>query len=312
MPLQIYGAIGIGAFLCGMLMRHVGLTIDPFSGSSIPYLIAAVAVALLRVSTRRAYLTQLRALGDCAEYYALFTATCLTGAVASYPIAAMTHGYADPTLRRIDTMLHFDWLVWYRTVAQHPSLQFLGTAAYESIYISPAVLLGWFAFHDQREEAHRFLVVFWLTAVMTLSLFSLMPAVGPFSYLWHGPFPYMPVSELWQPDLIPLLRAHAVHLIDLGQLRGLVSAPSFHTAAATLYIDAAWRIGRLRWPLLAMNAAMLLSTPVEGTHYLTDMILGAAVAVAALLVVRLALASRMARAGKRPTHPEPSVALISR
>jgi membrane-associated phospholipid phosphatase len=97
----------------------------------------------------------------------------------------------------------------------------------------------------------------------------------------------MPESELWQPQLIPALRAHEVHVIDLTRLRGLVSAPSFHAAAATLYIAYGWTIPRLRWPVLGMNAAMLLATPVEGTHYLTDILLGIAVAVVAIAVATL-------------------------
>ena len=122
-------------------------------------------------------------------------------------------------------------------------------------------------------------------------LYALMPAVGPFSFLWHGAIPYMPESEQWQQGLIPALRDHSVRVIDLAHLRGLVSAPSFHTAAAVIYIRAAWPIRSLRWPVLALNAAMLLSTPVEGTHYLADMLIGAAVATAMLYLVE-----RVARA----------------
>uniref|UniRef100_UPI00315822DD phosphatase PAP2 family protein n=1 Tax=Sphingomonas sp. H160509 TaxID=2955313 RepID=UPI00315822DD len=109
-----------------------------------------------------------------------------------------------------------------------------------------------------------------------------MPAIGPFSYLWHQPIAYMPESEQWQHGLIPALRDHSVRVVDLGHLRGIVSAPSFHAAAATLYINAAWRLPRLRWPVLALNTAMLLSTPVEGTHYLIDILLGTIVALAAI------------------------------
>ena len=285
----IYAAVAIGLLLCGLAMQAAGLAIAPSSASNAPYGIAALVAAALRIGSWRSRSRWLWALGDCAEYYALLAAICLTGAVASYAVAAATHDYADPALQHVDEVLRFDWLAWYRTVAQHPALQLLGVAAYQSIYLTPAVLLGWFAFHGRRDAALRFLAVFWVAAVMTLAAFSLMPAVGPLSYLWHGPMPYMPVSELWQPDLIPALRAHTVHLVDLGQLHGLVSAPSFHTASATLYICTAWRIRRLRWPLVLLNLAMLLSTPVEGTHYLIDMILGAAVALCALLVVRLAL-----------------------
>jgi hypothetical protein len=219
------------------------------------------------------------------------------GAISCYPVVTLTQGYADAKLQAVDAALHFDWLAWYTAVAASPTLQALGTAAYRSIFITPAVLLAYYAITAQRAEAHRFIFTFWLAAIMTLALFKYMPAVGPFSYLWHAPIVYMPESELWQPDLIPQLRAHAVHVVDLGQLRGLVSAPSFHACAATLYAVAAWRVARLRWPLLTVNGAMLLSTPVEGTHYLTDILLGMAVAVVSLVMVHHGLAFVGARSG---------------
>jgi len=59
-----------------------------------------------------------------------------------------------------------------------------------------------------------------------------------------------------------------------------------------IYIRSAWRVRGLRWPVLALNVAMLLSTPVEGTHYLADMLIGALVAMAAILVLRRAMPDR--------------------
>lgn len=277
------GALAASAIVLTVLMRRAGLTIDPYSHSNIPYLAAGLFALALRVTSASLPWRHARAIGACAEYYALFTFMALMGAVASYPLSGLTHGYHDAALQRVDDALRFDWLACYRTVAAHPTLQVAGIVAYRSIYLTPAVLLGYFAATGRRAEAYRFLALFWLTAVVTLALFSLMPAVGPFSYLWHGPIPYMPDSELWQPDLIPQLRDHGVRVVDLGQLRGLVSAPSFHAAAATLYVATAWPIARLRWPLLWVNAAMLVSTPVEGTHYLADIILGIAVAACAIL-----------------------------
>jgi hypothetical protein len=192
----------------------------------------------------------------------------------------------DATLQRIDELLGFDWLAWYRLVADHRALQWLGLAAYRTIYLTPAVLLGFYAWKGDKAAAHRFLMTFWLAAMLTLMLYPLMTAVGPLSFLWHGPLPYLPESEEWQAALIPALRAHQVHVVDLAQLRGLVSAPSFHTVAAVLYLRAAWPHRELRAPLFALNGAMLLSTPVEGTHYLIDMILGAVVAIVAILAMR--------------------------
>ncbi len=285
------GTVVLSAGILTLLMRRAELTIDPFARDNAPYYLAGLIALLLRFGLTRSSWRHARAIGDFAEYCALFTLASLMGAVASYPVAALTHGYYDAQLQRIDVALGFDWLVWYRLVAASPRLQQTGIIAYRSIYLTPVVLFAWFAATGERALAYRFLATFWVAAVATLALYSLMPAVGPFSYLWHQPIAYMPESELWQPGLIPLLRTHGLQVVDLGSLRGIVSAPSFHAAAATLYIVTAWRIPRLRWPLLSINTAMLLATPVEGTHYLIDIILGAGVSLVAIAVVDRAAAA---------------------
>ena len=68
------------------------------------------------------------------------------------------------------------------------------------------------------------------------------------------------------------------------QLISLWMAPVF---GAVLLIAFALRQPAIRMPLIAANVAMLLSTPVEGTHYLTDIILGGVVASVSLGLIAL-------------------------
>lgn len=283
-PRQLWGALGLSVVVCGLLLWKTGLRVDLLRPGNAPYLLGLVLLFSVRPLLSRTGLRWAPAMSDGADHVGFFTAMALIGAVSTYPLAALSHGFADAWLQRIDETLHFDWLAWYRTTAQHPSLQILGVAAYQSIYVIPAALLAGFAIRGERREAHRFLAGFWLAAILTLSLYIFMPALGPLSYLWKGPIPYMPSSAIWQETLIPPLRAHQIRFVNLYELRGLVSAPSFHTASAVLYIATAWRSGSLRWPLISLSAAMLLSVPVEGTHYLSDMLLGAAVALVALFL----------------------------
>ena len=222
---------------------------------------------------------------DLSESVGLFMSISLLGATATYPLAADTRGSIDPLLQSIDAALHFDWVAWYQTVAAHRSLQLIGTAAYESIYLTPALILAYCASSNRRADARAFVASFWLAAVITLLLFRFVPALGPLATEWHGPIPYMPESALYEADLFPLLRSGNGYVVDLAALRGLVSVPSFHTASGVVYIVIAWPMARLRWPVLALTSAMLLATPVEGTHYLADMLAGAAVALFALAVV---------------------------
>ena len=267
------------------MMAWEHLRVDPLAAT--PLAIAAIAALLVTIAYvyRRPANRVQRIARDISEYFGLFSLIALVGATATYPLSAGTQGFVDPALEKIDSLLRFNWIAWYDVVAAHRSLQLLGTAAYQSIFVSPAILLGYFAWTGHRASARAFIAAFWVAAVLSLALFPFLPAEGPLAFVWRGPIPYMPESALYQMSLIPELRRHGISHVDLGALRGLVSAPSFHTASAVLYIAAAWPFRRLRWPLLAINIAMLLSTPVEGTHYLADMIAGALVAIAALGIV---------------------------
>ncbi len=246
-------------------------------------------LVIVRLALRNPATPMQRRLRDFAEDALLFTAIALLGVLASYAVAARTHGFVDAALVRWDAALHFDWIAWYREVIAHPVLQQLGEAAYQAIYVSPFLLLGWFAWDGRRFEARRFLLAFWLAEVLTLVLFRSFPAEGPLAFLWRGPIPYMPTSALYQHQLIPALRLHRVEGIDMGDLRGLVCAPSFHTASAVLYMWGAWPVRWLRRVVVPLNCAMLLATPIEGTHYLSDMLAGAAVAGIAIIAVEAAL-----------------------
>lgn len=275
-------AVALSAVALMVLMVVTRLRIDPSAPSTIAFALFFALAAGLRYGLRHPASPLERIVRDLAEYVGIFVAMTLIGATATYPVAALTHGFADPALQEIDAALRFDWIDWYEVVAAHRSLQLLGTIVYQSIYATPAVLLGYFAWTNDRAAAHRFITAFWLSAVMAMTLFSFMPAEGPLATLWHGPMPYLPDSALYQSELIPELRLHLLRHVDLGALRGLVCAPSYHTVSAVLFIATAWPSERLRRPITVLNVAMLLATPVEGTHYLIDMILGSMIAVAAL------------------------------
>lgn len=279
---QVWGAMLLSLAVLTVLMHRAQLVIDPWQAGNRPFYAAGLLALLARFVLPRTSWRHALPLAHFSEYAAIFTMISLMGATASYPVAALTSGYADSRLQAIDVAMGFDWVSLYRLVAAHPVLQAVGTVVYRSIYVTPVVLLWCAARGERHDEAYRFIAGFWLATIITLLLFSLMPAIGTFSYLWHAAIPYMPESEQWQEGLIPALRAYQVHIVDLGHLRGIVSAPSFHTAAAVLYIAAGWRIPALRWWIVGLNAGMLLSTPVEGTHYLVDMVFGAGVAGIAL------------------------------
>lgn len=285
----VVAGLAVSCLIVGVMMRWAGIGIALFNTGFVLSGIALGTLAALRYfSHRPATLGQYR-LRDFSEHMFLFVCTSLLGVFATYPAAAATTGFTDPALASIDHALHFDWIAIYRIVLEYPWLRTASSIAYSMIYVSPIILMAAFAWTHRGDEAREFLITFWLGAMLTILLFMRLPAEGPLAFLWHGPIPYMPTSALYQEQMIPALRDRTLNAIDMTALRGLVCAPSFHTVSAVLYMAAAWPIARLRWPMIAINVAMLLATPIEGTHYLIDMIIGLFVAVAAIVLVKSGL-----------------------
>lgn len=226
------------------------------------------------------------------EYVLLLALISLLGTVATYPVGYLSGDLSDAFLMRADQAMGFDWVKLYDMVAAHRLVQVIERAFYYSVFVTPLILSAYFARHRQRSRAHLFIASYWLAVIMTLVVFAFFPAKGPLAVSWHGSLPYVPNSGLEQAAIIEGLKQHRIHEVRLDALKGIVSLPSFHTTAAVLYIIAAWPIERLRWPVLLVNLAMLVSIPVEGTHYLTDMIAGAFVAILAQAVMYLVLRHR--------------------
>ncbi len=283
----IVAAIGFSALLLVVMMMRARLTIAPLSVGFIGFtLVVGALLGLRHVSREGKTLAQAR-VRDMAESSVLLFVMIALGGVASYVAAAETRGYSDAMLDRADQLLGFNWLWFYGLVTAHPWLQRLGTLFYESIYVSPVVVLGYLAWHGQRGHARRFLLVAWIAIMLTLLLFPLFPAKGALDYLWHGgAVPYLPREGFHQDVIIEALRDRTLTTIDLAALRGVVCAPSFHTVCAVVFMVTAWPIPVLRRVIVPVNLLMLLATPVEGAHYLVDMLLGVMVALIAVAVAR--------------------------
>jgi membrane-associated phospholipid phosphatase len=81
------------------------------------------------------------------------------------------------------------------------------------------------------------------------------------------------------------IRDLGVRTIEPWMLKGLVSFPSGHSAAALLLVWAIWPIRLLRIPSLLLNLSMSLGAIVIGKHYLVDILGGYLLAWASISIV---------------------------
>jgi membrane-associated phospholipid phosphatase len=102
---------------------------------------------------------------------------------------------------------------------------------------------------------------------------------------------------------LPLIRDGSLRVLDLPELGGIVTFPSFHAAAAAIYVWALWPVRFARWLGLLSNSAMLVATPIGGGHFLADVIAGIAVVVLSIVGanwIAERLASEAQRLRERP------------
>lgn len=195
--------------------------------------------------------------------------------------------YADDFLAAIDHSLHMDWIryfafVWKRTLL----LELLG-GSYTSLTALSAVAFMLAFVVRGVEEAARFLETFFLAAIVCTIIGPFFPAQGTPTFFSEGighlhALQGLPGTYFVAP--LETLRAGGRIVLNVSELPGLVTFPSFHTAAAVIVAAGFWRT-KLFVPVAVYSSIVIASTPIFGGHYFIDLIGGALVAVAAIAAI---------------------------
>lgn len=206
--------------------------------------------------------------------------------VFSYLAGGMDRPFIDAELVKIDEMMLFDWPAYIRWVDTHAPIALLLRASYLSEGPQMLAVLVLLFFYNQTGHMQRFVIAFLVTACITVIISAMMPALG--GYAFHqidlSQYPNLhPAGAKEHMQALQQLRAHSS--VISFPLKGVVMFPSFHAALALLLVYAALPIRWLQPILLLLNMLVLASTPVDGGHYLVDVLAGMAVA---LLAIRLA------------------------
>lgn len=292
--------VGLAAAIVAALFWYAGLTVR-FSSTNQLFLWGSAA--LMCLAYRPPDNTWQQKLLDSMEFAALLSLISTLGAFATYATAALTTGYADDFLAAVDRAIGFDWVFFYNLSRDHYWLQIVGKCAYVSIFLSPTILVLAYAWTGRRLEARRFLFAFGVALAITVVIASFFFGRDAVVHYVGLTPPYMPQVGVHHVKIIDDLRSGLLTSVDPAHLAGLLAFPSFHATSAVLFIWGAWPIRWLRGPMLAINLAMLAFTPVEGGHYLIDVIAGVAIAwlgVAALRFTSSRAAPPIAAPAEQP------------
>jgi len=211
------------------------------------------------------------------------------GAPLSYVGASLNLPLHDVWLDQTDRALGFDWsaiLAWMNANADlHPIFR----AIYLSLMPQTVIVvlaLGWIG---KLAELRVFMLAFVLATLATIAIAAVVPAQGVWGHYGLQQTDYAnirPATREMHLAVFNGLRHGTFRELLATGAEGIITFPSLHSALAVLLTVALWPVPLLRWAGVLLNTGMLLSIPVDGGHYVTDMIAGVVIAAAAWAVAR--------------------------
>ena len=220
--------------------------------------------------------------GSAMEVLGLFFIQGLTAFFLIAPLAAISAPLADASLAHADQLLGFDWRAYVQATAPlHSVLLF----AYRSFAWQTVIVAALFLF-GQSERGWAALLAAVISVAIAALFFPFAPAEG--ASLFYGVDVHSPLRP-FAPALLALKNGHRV--LDHSTFKGLISFPSYHTAAAAIFTWAMWRTP-LRWPVLLLNVVMVAAAIPFGSHYFVDILAGALVGAASIAAASKLLCGR--------------------
>ncbi len=229
----------------------------------------------------------------------LFLLSFLAGAL-SYAAATFNRPLWDEVFHAWDRAIGFDWHYWLAFLNANPPIHYVLAAAYLSMIPQMVLVVVALASFRRFEALDTFLLAFGATAFVTVIIAGFMPALSPLVHYGVTPDDYPNITlavPLEFAEQVFALRDGSMRMIDLSGAQGLVTFPSFHTACSVLLLLAFWQAPYVRWIGAVANTLMILSVPIEGSHYLVDVFAGGALAV-----IVWAIASRLVASTGRSRH----------
>ena len=221
-----------------------------------------------------------RAFAQMAYFAALWIAFTVLGSIFTYLMASLRFPLLDDYFVKSDAAIGFNWLRWYRFLAEYQFVNFILGIAYGSPVLQLVVSIFYFSHTGQRERNTELWWIALISLVLTGVLSGIFPALGAFQYFKED------LSRAIHLPHLLALRDGSVKIFSLQEMQGIITFPSYHTVIAILFPYAYRGKGVLFFLFSMLNILMLLSTPTFGGHYLLDMVSGAVVAGLAIYFVR--------------------------
>jgi len=260
---HVWVAVGVLYLVDAIWSWRIGLTLSDYSGFLTVICVLLAVTALLRGKQRNPRLAV------ASEVWALWMLFANAANLLTYLAATPALPFRDDLFAGLDSDLGFQWMGLFNLVQAHPVINHLLSICYASLFPEILVLSIFLSFAGLDRRLREFFWIAYIAILLTSIISSLMPAVSAFPR--HG----LAGKADWLHDL-GLLRGGTDLHFAVPDMVGLVSFPSFHAVLALLVIYATRRTGLAGHLFVVWNLIMLISIAPLGSHYLVDILGGAA------------------------------------
>ncbi|MEP7315254.1 MAG: phosphatase PAP2 family protein [Sphingomicrobium sp.] len=216
------------------------------------------------------------------------------GIVFSYLVARTQAPLWDSRLMAWDQALGFDWMRYLHFVDSSRALTATFHLAYGSLIPQIVVLICALGFAQKVAALRRVMLAAILCGSLCILVSAFFPAISYPAYLGVGAADFKHVNP-WgghahMADL-RALRDGTMTQLDLTAMEGIITFPSYHAGLSSVTMWGFWLTGR-RWlqvPGIVLASLTILATPVDGGHYLVDVLAGIAIALISIWVARRAI-----------------------
>jgi PAP2 superfamily len=188
--------------------------------------------------------------------------------------------FRDGALARMDRALGMDVPAILNVVENFPRCKRFLDYCYDTLLVLVVIAVMIPPVCGKLTRAKEYLVAGIASAVISIPLFALLPAQGPWAYYQYAATPEQRTVE----HVIVALKGPDPFVLHYFQIEGIISFPSFHTILAILAAFALWPVRFVRWPASLLAALIVISSLTTGWHYAVDILAGIAVTIACCLL----------------------------
>jgi len=218
------------------------------------------------------------ALGGTAQVVAF----AAVGAPLSYIAACANLPLQDHLFDAADRMIGINWMGLLHWMNAHPVWHTAFSLSYLSFSVQASTTVLALALSARFVHLRVFVLAFMSCAIVTIVISALLPAQGAWGHyaLTTSDYPaIVPVTREAHLWIFHGLRDGSFQTLTGTGSEGIITFPSLHAALGLLFIFALAPVPVLRWIGGVVNILMIVATPVDGGHYVSDVLAGLLIAL---------------------------------